>query len=126
MKFLSVAFFGLVGVFLRYGINLVFGRPLAEFPWATFAINMAGSLLAGVIYVFAVERGIFSDEVRVGLFVGLLGGFTTFSAFSLESMALIKSQQYGFAAAYIVASPILGVALAFCGMFLTRGLLGGS
>jgi CrcB protein len=124
LKYLFVGFFGLIGVFSRYGINLIAGSPgSGEFPWGTFLINMSGSLLIGIVYVLAIEKSMLSDDLKTGLMVGLLGGFTTFSAFSLESMALFKNGNVGLASIYLFGSSFLGISLAFCGAYVARILL---
>jgi fluoride exporter len=121
MKFLMIAFFGLVGVFSRYGINAFFIKETSGgLPVATFLINLLGSFLIGVVYVLGIERSAISDDLRVALMVGLLGGFTTFSAYSLETTVLIKNNQNLFALSYVLASTVFGVLLTFGGIFLTR------
>lgn len=121
MKFLMIAFFGLVGIFSRYGINIFFIKETSGgLPVATFLINLLGSFLIGVVYVLGIERAAISDDLRVALMVGLLGGFTTFSAYSLETTVLIKNNQNLFALSYVLASTVFGVLLTFGGIFLTR------
>ncbi len=123
MKFLMIAFFGLVGIFSRYGINIFFRETAGGLPVATFLINLLGSFLIGVVYVLGIERAAISDDLRMALMVGLLGGFTTFSAYSLETAVLIKNNQNALALSYVLASTVCGVVLTFIGIFLTRRLI---
>ncbi|MEY4632044.1 MAG: hypothetical protein RIQ81_2164 [Pseudomonadota bacterium] len=121
MKALWVALFGVVGVMLRWGCNEWSGRVWeSPFPWVTFAINIAGSFMIGIVYVLGSERGIISPDLRFGIMTGLLGGFTTFSAYSLEVIKLIESGNYINALLYLAASPALGVAAAATGIWLMR------
>lgn len=119
MRLLSIALFGVIGIFCRYFIDLAMGQPQG-FPWGTFLINLTGSFLAGAIYGLGVERSIIPLELRLPLMVGMMGGFTTFSAFSVQTLALIQSERIALAAAYALASPVLGTALAFAGLWVSR------
>jgi CrcB protein len=124
-KYFLIGIFGVVGVFARYGMGLSLNRNAGfGFPVGTFVINLIGCFFIGVVYVLGVEREIISSEVRVALMAGLLGGFTTFSAYSLETAVLMKNQEYGQALLYFVLSGILGLACTFLGFSLTRMLVG--
>lgn len=121
MKALWIALFGVVGVLLRFGCNELSARFVGgTFPWTTFAINIAGSFLIGVVHVLGSERGVIAPELRLGIMTGLLGGFTTFSAYSLEVVKLMESRDYLNALIYLAASPALGVAAAVAGISLMR------
>ena len=114
MKIFYLAGFGLAGIFARYFLN--------EFAstYVTFFINLLGSFLIGIVYVLAVERGALAPEMRTALMVGLLGGFTTFSAFSLEVAMLVEHGRYFYAVSYLVLSPVLGVLGAMGGIAAAR------
>jgi CrcB protein len=130
MKALSVLLVflgGGVGSVLRYGAGAasvaLFG---AGFPWATLAVNAAGGLAIGVLAAH-LDRGhgllgFGPAEARLLLMTGVLGGFTTFSAFSLETVALWERGAPGLAAAYVLASVALSVGGAALGLALGRGL----
>ena len=90
----------------------------------TVAVNVAGSLLIGLILRLASEPGVIPPEARVFLTVGVCGGFTTFSAFSAENLELMQSGQWGRAMIYIAASVTLSVAAAALGWISGSGLLG--
>jgi len=94
------------------------------FPGGTLAVNVAGSLLIGLILRLASEPGAIAPEARIFLTVGVCGGFTTFSAFSAESLELMQSGQWGRAWAYIAASVILSIGAAALGWISGSGLLG--
>ncbi len=110
-----VGAFGLLGIYSRYFINQVFRVSPPQFPWHTLTINLVGCFLIGIVYFLGAERNLLSEDVRVSLMVGLLGGFTTFSAFGLESFLLFKGGQPYLALLYIFASVGGGLMLTFAG-----------
>jgi len=89
------------------------------FPWGTLSVNLAGGLLMGLLAGWLVRAG-GSEATRLFFAVGVLGGFTTFSAFSLETFLMIERSQYAVAASYIGASVIGSVALLFLGLCVMR------
>ena len=91
------------------------------FPWATLFVNLSGSLLMGLLAGWLLRAG-GSEQARLFLAVGVLGGFTTFSAFSLELGLMLQRGELASAAAYILASVIGGVVLLFAGLWLLRGV----
>jgi CrcB protein len=111
---------GAIGAGLRYGVGLVAPARDGQFPWATFAVNLAGSLLAGLLIGVLVSRGEEAERWRLLLGVGLLGGFTTFSAFTAETGALLQRGELGAAFLYVGASVGGGLALLFAGLWLAR------
>jgi len=120
-RWLLVFLGGGAGAIARYGLGVVLSRPQGHWPWSTFAANVAGGLLMGVLVsVLAHKGGADQDRWRLLLGVGVLGGFTTFSAFSLETALMIERKAFGQAAAYTVASVVLSVAALFAGMLLAR------
>jgi len=116
MTILYVSLFGVVGVLSRYFIDQMLSDK-SLFPISTFTINCLGSFLIGIIFVVGMQRGLISKELSLGLMVGFLGGFTTFSAFSLQTLYLIQNSQYAMAIAYFVGSPCLGVICACLGVW---------
>jgi CrcB protein len=119
---LLVALGGGVGSVLRYGVNLA-GYALvgAGFPWWTLAVNVLGSFAMGLIAAFLLLRG-GSDEWRALLATGVLGGFTTFSAFSLDFAELVERGEHLNAAGYAAASVALSIAAVFAGLSLARAV----
>lgn len=118
-----VALGGGVGAMLRFHAGravTAFSGPNSVFPWHTFLINVAGSLLMGVLAGYLAREG-GSESLRLLLGVGVLGGFTTFSAFSLEAALLMQRGLYGMAGAYVFGSIFAGIAGLFLGLSLIRG-----
>jgi CrcB protein len=113
--FLLAALGGAIGAGARFLVNAAGARLLPpSFPWATLLINVAGSMLMGLAVVFVATRLGGSEAWRTFLATGVLGGFTTFSAFSLEVAALIERGAAGLACGYVIAS----VALSVLGLYL--------
>ena len=120
MHLLLIAVFGMAGVLSRYGMDRLVGSFWnKDWPLGTFVINLFGAFLAGVIFVAATQRA-WSEDMRVALMVGFLGGFTTFSAFSLQSWALWEGGDRGMAVTYLFLSPVLGLAFATLGVWVGR------
>ena len=117
MNFLWVFIGGGVGSVLRYAIGLCIGA--ATFPWATLAVNVGGSLAIGLFGGWG-ERFGWSEAVRLALTVGLCGGFTTFSTFSKESLALVQSGRWCTFALYAIVSFTLGLFTVMAGFWLAR------
>ncbi len=118
---------GFIGAALRYICSQILGGvPTGAFPLATFAINFVGSFLIGVMSVLL--PAIFSDSKQPLLFVstGILGGFTTFSTFSLEAFSLIEQARYAMAGLYAFGSVMVCVLGVCLGRMITRAALGQS
>jgi CrcB protein len=112
-----------IGGVLRYAIGTwMTERTGSAFPWHTLAINVGGAFLLGVLMALASERGIVAPDVALFLGVGLLGGFTTFSTFSYESVVLLEQGLTAQAAANMFGSGALGLAAAFAGMLVGRAV----
>ena len=124
MGFLIVFFGGGLGAALRHGINLVAARALGtEFPYGTLIINVLGSLAMGLIAeYFALKAGL-PQRLRLFLTTGILGGFTTFSTFSLEAALLYERGAVASAAIYVIASVVLAIGGLFAGLMIVRTLV---
>jgi len=121
---LAVAAGGALGSLGRYLLSGQMGRLLGlGFPWGTLAVNILGSLAMGLLVAAMALRWNASAELRAFLTIGILGGFTTFSAFSLEVVLLLERGQWVPAAAYVVASVALSVGGLFLGLLLMRQAL---
>ena len=114
-----VALGGALGSMLRWGLTGAVQRWTGSaFPWGTFTVNAAGSLAIGLIAALALERALVPPALRLFSIVGVLGGFTTFSAFSYETLALLRDGQWLAAAGYALGSLALGVCAAMVGYAL--------
>ncbi|SMY06395.1 fluoride efflux transporter CrcB [Flavimaricola marinus] len=121
LAFLQVALGGAVGSALRFGVGLLVLRAATPgFPLAILTVNILGSFAMGLCVVWLAQRGLTAWQPLV--MTGLLGGFTTFSAFSLETFTLFERGQIGAAALYVALSIILSVGALAAGVILARGL----
>jgi CrcB protein len=118
---LLIAFGGALGSVARYLTTTVFVRAFgATFPYGTLFVNILGSFLIGVLFALLVEKAGLKAEWRAFLMIGVLGGFTTFSSFSLESVALLAQAHFVRAAVYIASSVVLCLAGTALGMAVVR------
>lgn len=114
-----VALGGALGSVLRWSLSGVVQRwSGSAYPWGTFAVNLAGSLAIGFVAALALERALVSPATRLFTVVGVLGGFTTFSALSYETLTLLRDGQWAAALGYAGGSLVAGVAGAFAGYAL--------
>jgi len=119
---LHVALGGALGASARYLVGVGAVRLLGHgFPWATLVVNVLGSLAMGALVVLFAQK----DATRLAplLMTGLLGGFTTFSAFSLDAVTLYERGQVGAAAGYVAVSVVFSIGALFAGMTLMKGAL---
>jgi CrcB protein len=115
VKVVMIAGLAAAGGLARYGIGVAVGTR--SFPWATLAINIAGSLALGFVLKLGLDRG-WPDRVVAAVAIGFLGAFTTFSTFSYETFTLIRTDRVTTAAIYVAASLVGGVAAAAAGYAL--------
>lgn len=119
---LQVALGGALGASARYLTNVTATRVMGHgYPWGTLAVNVLGSFLMGVLVVVLARKG--GNAYAPLLMTGVLGGFTTFSAFSLDAFTLFERGQMGAAAGYVLASVALSIAAIVMGILLTRSML---
>jgi fluoride exporter len=118
LKILLVLLGGALGTGLRYGLSTlitsVFRQP--EYPYGTFIINVTGSFAIGILASLFAARPWASDVARAALMTGVLGGYTTFSSFSLETYTLLQDGRAGLAILYVAASVLLGLGAVWAGM----------
>lgn len=119
---MAVALGGAGGSLLRYALNLWSRAAAPGFPWATLAVNVVGSFCIGLIFAATAQRSELPDWIRTGLMTGVIGGFTTFSALSLETLLLWREGQMGLAFANIGANLLLGFSACALGLWLGRSL----
>ncbi|HEY4070655.1 MAG TPA: fluoride efflux transporter CrcB [Sphingomicrobium sp.] len=110
-----------IGGALRHGVNVAAARLFGfGFPYGTFIVNVVGSFLMGLLAGFFAYRAGIPQHVRLFLTTGILGGFTTFSTFSLDAAVLIERHSFGLAAGYAVGSVAAGLAALFFGLAVFR------
>ena len=126
MQLFIIALGGAVGAVLRYLVSSgVYALAGKDFPYGTLSVNVLGSLLMGILYVLLVERVAFAVEWRAFLMIGVLGAFTTFSTFSIETMLLMETGDYTRALINIVLSVLLCVTATWVGIVSFRQVYGG-
>ena len=121
MSYFLVFLGGGLGATLRHASNILCARSLGTaFPWGTFIINITGSTVMGLIAGSLAFKGGASQHARLFLMTGILGGYTTFSAFSLDAALLYERGEVGLALLYVLGSVVLAIAGLFAGLALVR------
>ncbi|HEX4296057.1 MAG TPA: fluoride efflux transporter CrcB [Rhizomicrobium sp.] len=120
---LAVALGGALGSLLRYFVaGAIQSAAWPGFPWGIFVVNVSGGFIMGLIVELGALKLQISPELRAFLTVGILGGYTTFSTFSLDSVLLIQRGAYVSAAGYILGSTALSILALFAGLWVVRAL----
>ena len=120
-QYLAVGAGGALGAMLRYWLSTrVSGVMGFAFPWGTLTVNILGSFLVGIFMVLLAGKTPGTEVWRLGLVVGVLGGFTTFSAFSSDTLGLLEAEQWFRAMVYIASSILLCVVAAASGVAAAR------
>ena len=123
MNYLLVFIGGGLGASLRHAVNVFCARCLGTaFPWGTFVINITGSTVMGLIAGYLAFRGEASQAWRLFLMTGILGGYTTFSAFSLDAVLLYERSEFALALFYVLGSVVFSILGLFAGLALVRHL----
>lgn len=118
---LLVGFGGFIGSIARYGVGLIFAKYFSQnFPYGTFTINLVGCLLMGFFYGIFQKESAPDTSWNLFLMVGICGGFTTFSSFSLESFELLRNSNYNEFFLYTIGSFVLGILAIWVGLTLTK------
>jgi fluoride exporter len=115
-----VALGGVLGALARWGLNLALPQRRGAFPWATFAENVSGCLLIGVLVVLVTEVWLGHRLLRPFLATGLLGGYTTFSSYVLDTQRLVAAGAAGTALAYLLGTVVAALLATYLGVALTR------
>ncbi len=122
IKLLAVAFGGSIGAVLRFLIyELIETRFHSDFPWATLTVNLVGSLVIGFLWGY-FGRIYVSPGMRLLIFVGILGSFTTFSTFAFDNFSLIKNGDYIYMVSYFLVTNLFGISLAIGGYLLSKSI----
>lgn len=114
---------GALGAVARYGLERAWGWQPPGFPWATWVINVVGSLVIGALLVVLLEGPLTAWWVRPLVAVGLIGGFTTFSAFAVEAVTLVDDEALAMAALYLLATLVAGLMAVWISATMTRRLV---
>jgi CrcB protein len=121
MSFFWIALFGALGALTRFCIGLLVERHLSpDLPIATLGINVTGSFLIGFLLTLSLQSITLSPELRLGIVVGFLGSFTTFSTFSLEVVKLFERDSFALGVGYLFVSPILSILATLLGIRISR------
>ena len=123
MNWILVALGGAIGASLRYGVGLLMLPIGGGFPWATWLVNILGCVLAGCFFALSLNYPALQQEARLFLMVGILGGFTTFSSFGLETFQLLKTGHINVALIYVVSSVVVGILFLSLSFYLTKFVL---
>ena len=117
-----VAVGGGLGAVVRYQIGLwmLAASQSARFPLGTLVVNVLGCLAVGLVWAWTDRMSVWSEELRLALMIGLFGGFTTFSAFGLETVLMIKRGALGLAGIYVAASLLLGGLSVWAGIWVAN------
>jgi CrcB protein len=120
---LLVALGGAIGSVLRWVVIATAGARFGPaFPWGTLAVNLAGSFVIGAVFELTAGPGALSPGVRLFLATGICGGFTTFSTFTLDALALGREGSAAFALAYLGGSVVLGLVAVYLGVVAARAI----
>lgn len=120
-KTILIGLAGLAGTLVRYWLSGVVARQYGEtFPWGTMAVNLIGCLAAGAIFYLTEERFVLNPTLRTVILIGLLGGFTTFSSYGLQTFALLRDGEFGLATLNVVTSNVLGILMVWIGYSVSR------
>jgi CrcB protein len=120
---IGVAFGGALGASARYGLDRLIERTLGGlFPWSTFLINISGCFLIGLFTAAFVDRHHLPAWLRIGIVMGVIGGYTTFSTFAAEALDLDEIHHVVVSTLYLVASVAVGMAAVYAGSVMGRGL----
>jgi len=124
-KIILIGLAGLIGTLGRYWLSGLVARQYGEtFPWGTLVVNVLGCFLAGSLYYLMEERFLLSPTLRTVILIGLLGGFTTFSSFSLQTFTLLREGEFALATLNVTLSNFLGLLMLWAGYSLAKALWG--
>jgi CrcB protein len=123
MQFVLIGVGGAIGAWLRWAVGLAALKHLGSgFPWGTVAVNLAGSLAAGLVLALLEDRGHLGAYARAFLLVGVLGGFTTYSAMMVDALLLARGVRPSLAGAYLALTLVGGLAAVWFGWWAGRAL----
>ena len=124
MKLVSIAVGGIIGALLRYGVSISVYRFNQDiFPWGTLAVNLSGSFAIGGLWALS-ERLIMPQLFRPFVMIGILGAYTTFSSFALETFNLAREKEMGLALMNVLANNVGGLVLVYAGFVAAKFIMG--
>ncbi len=122
-KTIMIGLAGLIGTLLRYWLSGFVARHYGEtFPWGTLIVNVIGCLVTGAIFNLTEERFLVDPTVRTVILIGLLGGFTTFSSYGLQTFTLLRDGEFALATFNVAVSNVLGLLMVWVGYGLVKAL----
>lgn len=122
-KTIFIGLAGLVGTLLRYWLSGVVARQYGEtFPWGTIVVNLVGCFLAGLVFYMTEERLLVNPVLRTAILIGLLGGFTTFSSYGLQTFTLLRDGELGLATLNLAVSNFVGLLMVWAGYVTAKAL----
>jgi len=120
-KTILIGIAGLIGTLLRYWLSEFVARQSGEtFPWGTLVVNIIGCLIAGIVFHLTEERFLLNPTFRTVILIGLLGGFTTFSSYGLQTFTLLRDGAFGLATLNLIVSNVLGLFMVWVGYGLAK------
>ena len=123
LKTILIGLAGLAGTLLRYWLSGLVARQYGEtFPWGTVAVNLLGCLVTGAVFNLTEERFLVHPTLRTVILIGLMGGFTTFSSYGLQTFTLLRDGDFGLATLNIGISNALGLLMVWAGYALVKVL----
>jgi fluoride exporter len=122
-KTILIGLAGLAGTLLRYWLSGFVARQYGEtFPWGTMAVNLIGCFVTGAVFYLTEERFLISPAVRTVVLIGLLGGFTTFSSYGLQTFTLLREGEFGLATLNVAVSNVAGLMMVWLGYVSSKAL----
>ncbi|HEY6118952.1 MAG TPA: fluoride efflux transporter CrcB [Pyrinomonadaceae bacterium] len=122
-KTILIGLAGLIGTLLRYWLSGFVARHYGEtFPWGTLIVNVLGCLVTGAVFNLSEERFLVDPTVRTVILIGLLGGFTTFSSYGLQTFTLLRDGEFALATLNVAVSNVLGLFMVWAGYGLAKAL----
>jgi CrcB protein len=120
-RIFSIGVAGFIGTLLRYWLSGVIAKRYGEtFPFGTLAVNLIGCFVIGFLFYLFYDRALASPTARTTIFIGLLGGFTTFSSYGLQTFTLLRDGELFLALVNIIASNVIGLVLVWVGYSLAK------
>jgi fluoride exporter len=122
-KTILIGLAGLAGTLFRYWLSGLVARQYGEtFPWGTMAVNLVGCFLTGAVFHLTEERFLVDPTIRTVILIGLLGGFTTFSSYGLQTFMLLRDGEFGLATLNIATANVVGLLLVWAGYVFGKAL----